>query len=389
MASARQGFAAPLLLAATIALILYASLYPFRFAADGPTQLEALRRITWGRASRGDMLNNLVLYLPLGFALSAWLAPRLGRLGCLLLAIAAGFLLSLTMELLQASIPLRVSSLRDLALNTAGSALGALGGWAWLLLGARMVPGNATATRLRGLALTVIVLWLLARLWPLWPDIGLRQLKLAVRPLLDARLDLAEVAVFLLGWLIVAQATFHLIKRARSVEALLLVIVVALVGRALMTGNQVEPAEVTALLLMLPVLALASGIDERARCGLLALALAGHLAWLALGPALLGNLDYGSPPRLLPRVLVAGTHPPAVLLLRAFQYLALGWLCAAAGVPARWTAALLLAFVVALCLFQVPRSELGFAWVDGAVALLAALLLASSRAPAARPRKKG
>jgi VanZ family protein len=386
MAVARQGFAAPLLLAASIALILYASLYPFRLAPDGPSLLEALRRITWVRASRGDMLNNLVLYLPLGFALSAWLAPRLGRLGCLLLAIVAGFLLSLSLELLQASILLRVSSLRDLALNTAGSALGALAGWAWLLLGARMVPGSATAVRMRGLALAVIVLWLLARLWPLWPDVGLRQLKLAVRPLLDAHLDLGEVAAFLLGWLIVAQAVFHLVKRTRSVEALLLVIVVALVGRALMTGNQVEPAEITALMLMLPVLALASGIDERARCGLLALALAGYLAWQALGPALLGNLAYGSPSRLLPRVFEAGTHSPEVALLRGFQVLALGWLCAAAGIPARWTAALLAAFVAGLCLFQVPRIELGFRWVDGAIALLVALLLSRSPAPAARPR---
>ncbi len=386
MAVARQGFAAPLLLAASIALILYASLYPFRLAPDGPSLLEALRGITWVRASRGDMLNNLVLYLPLGFALSAWLAPRLGRLGCLGLAIVAGFALSLSTELLQASIPLRVSSLRDLALNTAGSALGALGGWAWLVLGARMVPGSATAVRMRGLALAVIVLWLLARLWPLWPDVGLRQLKLAVRPLLDAQLDLGEVAAFLLGWLIVAQATFHVVKRARSVEVLLLVIVVALVGRALMTGNQVEPAEITALMLMLPVLALASGIDERARCALLALALAGCLAWLALGPALLGNLAWGSPSRLLPRVFAAGTHPPDVLLLRGFQYLALGWLCAAAGIPARWTAALLLAFVAGLGLFQVPHIELGFRWVDGAIAVLVALLLARSPAPAARAR---
>lgn len=389
MAAARQGFAAPLLLVAAVTLILYASLYPFRLAADGPSLLDALRGITWGRASRGDMLNNLVLYLPVGFALTAWLAPRLGRLGCLLLATVAGFVLSLSMELLQASIPLRVSSTRDLALNTAGAALGALGGWAWLLLGARMVPGNATAARMRGLALGVIVLWMLARLWPLWPDVGLRQLKLAVRPLLDASLDLGEVAAFLLGWLIVAQATFHVVKRARSVETLLLVIVVALVGRALMTGNQVEPAEVMALVLMLPVLALASGIDERARCGLLAFALAGFLAWQALGPALLGNLAYGAPARLLPRVLDAGTHPPELLLLRSFEYLALGWLSAAAGVPARWTAVVLPVFVAGLCLFQVPRIELGFRWIDVVIALLVALLLARTSTPAARPRSNG
>ena len=36
--SSRSHFAAPLLLAIIVALILYVSLYPFRFGADGPAQ---------------------------------------------------------------------------------------------------------------------------------------------------------------------------------------------------------------------------------------------------------------------------------------------------------------------------------------------------------------
>ena len=62
----RPHFAAPVLLAVVVGLILYVSLYPFRFAADGPGVLEALRAMTWARAGRGDVLNNVLLYLPLG-----------------------------------------------------------------------------------------------------------------------------------------------------------------------------------------------------------------------------------------------------------------------------------------------------------------------------------
>ena len=48
--SSRSHFAAPLLLAIVVALILYVSLYPFRFSADGPTVTEVLRQLSWARA---------------------------------------------------------------------------------------------------------------------------------------------------------------------------------------------------------------------------------------------------------------------------------------------------------------------------------------------------
>ena len=105
------------------------------------------------------------------------------------------------------------------------------------------------------MALAIVVLWLIERLWPLIPDPGLRQLKLAVRPLLTPRMQWTELAGFFVGWLVVAQAVFHLAKRQRAVDALLIVIATVLVGRAFMAGN-VLIAEIAAIAGLLPVLVL-------------------------------------------------------------------------------------------------------------------------------------
>ena len=113
-------FAAPLLLASMVALILYISLYPFRFDADGPSVAAALRELTWARASRREMFNNVLLYLPLGFCIALAVEPRFGRSGAIATGFIGGALLSLAMEVAQASIAVRVPSLTDLSLNAAG-----------------------------------------------------------------------------------------------------------------------------------------------------------------------------------------------------------------------------------------------------------------------------
>ena len=76
--ASRSNFAAPLLLAVVTGLIVYVSLYPFRFAPHGPTFAEALQVLTWARASRGDMFNNVLLYVPFGFCVALLIEPRLG-----------------------------------------------------------------------------------------------------------------------------------------------------------------------------------------------------------------------------------------------------------------------------------------------------------------------
>ena len=372
----RPHFAAPVLLAVVVGLILYVSLYPFRFAADGPGVLEALRAMTWARAGRGDVLNNVLLYLPLGFCLALALEPRFGRGAALPAAVVAGALLSLAMEVAQASIAIRVPSLRDLALNTAGAAAGAVAGSAWHALGARVAPRPGPRGRAGAVAIALLVLWLLARLWPLLPDPSLGQLKRAVRPLLSPQLAWGELAAFFVGWLVVAQAVMHLSRRERSVDALLVVIAVVLVGRVFATGSVLEFAEIVALALLLPALVLLSRVEERARHGLVAALLAAWLAWVAVAPLLAGAPGVALTPPSLEEFLGRTAPAPAELAGKAFAYLGLAWLLAVAGLYPHVAGGFTVLLLLVLGMLQSGAAAPSYGWPDLALAAVAGVVVA-------------
>jgi VanZ family protein len=373
--SSRSHFAAPLLLAIVVALILYVSLYPFRFGADGPTVAEALRQLSWARASRGDMFNNVLLYVPLGFCLALAVEPRVGRGAALTGGLAGGALLSLAMELAQASIAPRVPSLTDLSLNAVGALAGAIAGSAWHALGARMTPQGSPVARSGAVALTVVVLWLLARLWPLVPDASLRQLKRAVRPLFSPELAWAELAAFFVGWLVVAQAVFHLARRQRSVDAFLIVIAAVLVGRTFTAGNVLEFAEVAAIALLLPVLVLISRVEDRARSALLAAALGTWLVSTALVPALGAGEGMAVEVPGLTEFLRRRAPPPAELAGRAFSYVALAWLLAGARLLPHVAAGVTVLLVLLLVMLQAGAAAPRFGWIDLVIAIIAGILV--------------
>jgi VanZ family protein len=384
----RAHFAAPLLLAVVVALILYVSLWPFRFGADGPEVVETLRQLTWARASRGDMFNNVLLYVPLGFCMVLVAEPRLGRGGALLAGAVGGALLSLAMEISQASITLRVPSLTDLSLNTAGSFAGAIAGSAWHALGARMMPRGNPIGRSGAVALAVLVLWLIARLWPLWPDPSLRQVKRAVRPLFTPELGWTELAGYFVGWLVVAQAVFHLAQRQRSVDAFLLVIAVVLVGRTFTAGNTLVFAELAAIAVLLPVLVLLSRVEDRGRSALIAAVLGTWLAGVALMPAL------GSPHHVafeMPAAtefLSRSAPPPAQLAGKAFSYVALAWLLTSTGLLPHVAAGVTLLLVLLLCLLQVGAAAPAYGWIDLVLAAIAGVIVARWMARGAPPRPR-
>lgn len=117
------------LLWAWIALVVYASLYPFagwRVPVSVPLVDWAV--LAWPRRwTAFDAVSNLLGYLPLG-ALAHIVARQHGRptSHAWAIAVLGGGLLSLAMEELQNFLPLRVPSRMDWTLNTLGSALGAL-----------------------------------------------------------------------------------------------------------------------------------------------------------------------------------------------------------------------------------------------------------------------
>ena len=374
--ASRSHFAAPLLLAAVVALILYVSLYPFRFHAEAPGVLDTLRELNWARAGRSDMFNNVLLYVPLGFCLVLVAEPRFGRWWGIALGAACGALLSLGIEVTQASITPRVPSLTDLSLNAAGALIGALAGSTWHALGARMTPRGNPIGRSGAVALTVLVLWLIARLWPLWPDASLRQIKRAVRPLFNPEFSWPELSAYFVGWLVVAQAVFHLAKRQRSVDAFLLVIAVVLVGRTLTAGNALVFAELAAIAVLLPVLVLLSRVEDRGRSALLAAALGTWLASVALMPAMHGSPAVALEVPAFSEFLSRNPPPPAQLAGKGFSYVALAWLLTGTGLLPHIAAGVTVLLVLLLCLLQVGAAAPSYGWIDLVIAVIAGVMVA-------------
>jgi VanZ family protein len=374
--ASRSHFAAPLLLAAVVALILYVSLYPFRFHAEAPAILETLRQLDWARAGRSDMFNNVLLYVPLGFCMALVVEPRFGRLWGIVLGAATGALLSLTVEVAQASITQRVPSLTDLSLNATGALLGAIGGSIWHALDARMTPRSNPIGRSGAVALTVLVLWLIARLWPLWPDASLRQIKRAVRPLFTPDFSWTDLAAFFVGWLVVAQAVFHLARRQRSVDAFLLVIAVVLVGRTFTAGNTLVFAELAAIAILLPVLVLLSRVEDRGRSALLAAVLGTWLAAVALMPAMRGAPEVSLEMPAIAEFLSRNPPPPAQLAGKGFSYVALAWLLTGTGLMPHVAAGVTVLLVLLLCLLQVGAVAPSYGWIDLVIAVIAGLMVA-------------
>ena len=75
----------------------------------------------------GDTILNLIGFIPFGFILSVTLMRAGGAFGknAVLITVAFCFLISLSIEILQAWMPSRTSSMRDLILNTLGAWVGA------------------------------------------------------------------------------------------------------------------------------------------------------------------------------------------------------------------------------------------------------------------------
>src|SRR5690606_34599814 len=110
-----------------VAVILFGSWFPFRF--DVPVDFPDWRLLVdleHVELRRGDVLANVLLYAPLGFFVPRALALR-GQIRPIAVAALAGLALSTTVEVVQIFIPGRTTSLVDVASNSAGAALGALG----------------------------------------------------------------------------------------------------------------------------------------------------------------------------------------------------------------------------------------------------------------------
>jgi VanZ family protein len=170
---------------AYIALIVYASLYPFTGWRDqGVAPLAFLPSALPKYWTGFDVAANLLGYAPLGFLLALSFLRKGGKpvmpsnWSAIAVATLVGSLLSLCMEALQSYLPSRVPSNLDFALNTLGAFGGAVAAGGLELAGA---IDRWSRFRLRWFvedargALVLLALWPFALLFPASVPLGLGQ----------------------------------------------------------------------------------------------------------------------------------------------------------------------------------------------------------------------
>jgi VanZ family protein len=171
---------------AYVALVVYASLYPFAGWRDQGIAPWAFVWSPWPKYwTAFDFAANVLGYMPLGFLVALSFlrrgSPRAavaGNLAAVAIATGSAALLSFFMESLQSYLPSRVPSNVDFALNSAGALAGALvaagleragvvGRWS-------RVRGRWFVDESRG-ALVLLALWPFALLFPASVPFGLGQ----------------------------------------------------------------------------------------------------------------------------------------------------------------------------------------------------------------------
>ncbi len=322
------------LLAVVVFLIVYGTLYPFRFAAVDAGSLPALLgQLSWSRTTRSDIAANVLLYLPFGACLAWLLAPRLGGLLAALVAAVAGALLSLSIEVLQLIETRRVASLSDVTFNT----IGALGGG----LLALAIAGTHRRLRLSALgrvfehpvAAALVLSWAGYRLAPFAPVIDAGKWRSAFAPRSEGpRLDPVAVLPHLLAWLVIVLAFERIARPGRAVAAAALAMGAVLLGRVLFAGLALEPSEIIgmgATLLLAPALL---RLDLRRAAAALAWALVLLIAISGLAPFdfQLAQDRFALVPfgESITRYRAANLTE---MFLRCFQYGSLVWLLVRSG----------------------------------------------------------
>jgi len=371
------------LLVGVIALIAYGSLYPFHFNFDSahPSLLSAFKHLTWARAGRADQVRNVLLYAPLGFFLFLLLRRSLRPAWSVVAATAFGALLSLSIELAQVYVTIRVASLMDITLNAVGTLLGAVGGATWRSLSSLVyLPPNTRAQPGDRSALVVLLTWLAWRLADFSPHVSLTRLKLALRPLLELNFSLSLTLRFLLLWLVVAQATMSYASRQRSNEVLLAIMAVVLIGRLLFVTPAFIPSELLALLLLLPTLIVLHKFRSVPQSVVALIAFGALVIYERLAPfqfgALQGHFD------LWPFLswIRAGMPIDADMLLRkAFIFGALVWLLKDVGFSMQHAMIVVVASVLAIELLHLWQPGRTGSLTDPFLALIMSsiMLLAS------------
>lgn len=231
-----------------LALVVYGSLFPFRYQAHMLSWADAWTLLRpEARHSRSDLLGNVLLFVPYGLLLAAPMPPHRR-----LLALLGGAALALGLQWLQFWFPDRVPSGTDAVLNWVGIAGGLGVGLLVTPLVQHRRPLDLPRPQFVLAASLLMALWLLYRWFPLVPTLDVQNIKNGLKPLLQWR-DTGAVDVLrnLAGWLVFLRlARYSWLQRWGSwrLAAMCLAVMAA---EPLFVNNAISPANAVGLALAL------------------------------------------------------------------------------------------------------------------------------------------
>jgi VanZ family protein len=316
-----------------VAVIAYGSLYPWNFeftsAAGNPVRI-LLHGWPgeWNRYVLRDIVLNVIIYMPLGLAAALAFRRRHSRSLAATAAIAFGFLLSVSMELLQVYVPGRDPSLLDVLTNTLGTAAGA--GCAIYFEGGIRRLIERRAGQFRAAATLLLLVWAVSELYPLFPAIGRSHLRQELTLLLRFRgFSIVETWANAAEWFAAGLALDALFARMQTFG--LAIAMLCVPAQLVIAGRSLTPAEIAGALLAL-VLWFFVPRESRAR----------WCAWMLGSAILLRQLQpfyFLAVPQPFSWVPFAATlestreAATAIIARKAFDYGALIWALRCTGEP--------------------------------------------------------
>jgi len=224
--------------AVMLAIVLYGSLYPFTFEPRAGSAIATfVASVTESPSSRGDIVANIALYLPLGLFTGLALQRRFGLVAVILVATLLALAVSVAVELAQYYLPDRITSVYDTINNTVGGLVGAVIGVA---LEDLRLPLLRDAARDKPAAL-VLAAFYGYRLFPYAPTIDLHKYWRAVRAVLeDPALPPVDVARQTTMWLLICALGEALFGRRRALAVFPLLFALEVAGKVLILENRLS-----------------------------------------------------------------------------------------------------------------------------------------------------
>lgn len=220
-------------------IIAFVSVYPFDFELSAQTRDAFSQALLSPEISmtRGDILGNVMLFLPFGFLGVFALPSRRSAAFAFLWLLGLGGLFALALQVAQIALPSRVASLGDVAWNGAGIAIGAA---AALFLSRARMPQHFEAAPLALIPALLVLAWIGYRLIPFVPSIDFQSIKNSLKPLLlDPQLDGVRLFHTTIAWALAGFCLRHITPEARYDRFLWAIIIAVLGLEVLIVSNAV------------------------------------------------------------------------------------------------------------------------------------------------------